>query len=139
MAGKTTTRFDVARYMELVRRFPLVPVENERDLDRATAVIDSLLDKERDVEEELYLGALTNLVEKYEDEAYPMEPVDDDAMLEHLLTSRKRSQAELSRGTGIAESTISAVLKGHRRLTRSQITLVAAFFDVTADLFKAGV
>jgi hypothetical protein len=31
----------------LVRRFPLRPIRNEKELDRAIAIIDALLDRER--------------------------------------------------------------------------------------------
>lgn len=129
-------KFKLNRYIELVSRVPLVPIESEAALDQAIAFIDELLDKERSVEEELYLDVLSDLVEKYETEAYPPEPVADAAMLAHLLEARGVTQAAFAKKASIAESTISAVLSGSRKLTRAQIGRISAAFNVPAGVFE---
>ncbi len=45
------------------------------------------------------------------------------------------TQAELARATGIRESRISEVLSGKRKLTRTQISKLAAFFRVSPAVF----
>ena len=46
-------------YFELVKRFPLLPIGSERDLDRAIALVDALLDRDAlDPDEQGYLDAL---------------------------------------------------------------------------------
>src|SRR4029077_9477035 len=75
-----------ASYLALIRRFPLRPIASEAELDRATAVMNSLLDRDLDPAEDDYLDVLSDLVERYEDQHHPI-PTDDltDAeMLEHL-------------------------------------------------------
>ena len=62
--------------------------------------------------EELYLDALSDLVAAYEDEHYPISAASDADMLRDLMEARGVSQAEVSRETGIAKSTISEVLAG---------------------------
>ena len=58
-------------------------------------------------------------------------------MLKHLLELRDFSQIDLHKATGIAISTISAILNGKRRLSRRHIAALSAFFHVSADSFAA--
>ena len=37
-------------YFELVREFPLLPIRSEREMDRATAVIDGLIAKKKEAQ-----------------------------------------------------------------------------------------
>ena len=85
-----------------------------------------------------YLDVLTDLVEKYESQAYPAEPASDAEMLAHLLDARGMSQTELAAGVGIAGSTISEVLHGKRKLRREHVGRLAAFFGVSPAVFRFG-
>jgi HTH-type transcriptional regulator / antitoxin HigA len=123
-------------YLGLVRTYPLRPIRSEKELDAAIRRIDVLLDKpRRNPAEEDYLEVLGNLVERYETEAHPEQPVSDAAMLRHLIDARAVSQVEIARLTGIAISTISAVLHGNRTLNRDHIGKLAAYFHVAPDVF----
>lgn len=128
-------KFKLDRYIELVSRVPLVPIVSEAALDGAIAFMDELLDRDRTLEEEMYLDVLSDLVEKYETEAYPAEPVSDSEMLASILDSSGLTQSALARRVGIAESTISAVLNGSRKLTRAQIGKIAESFNIPAGAF----
>jgi len=135
MATKERPSFSLDRFIALVRAFPLVPINTEKGLDRAIAVVDGLLDKERTAEEEAYLEVLSGLVEQYEDNAYPIQPANDAAALADLLESRGMSQAKAARELDIAESTISSVLSGERKLTRAHIGKLATHFGVSPEIF----
>jgi HTH-type transcriptional regulator/antitoxin HigA len=125
------------RYLELVNRFPLVPIANESELDSAIAVIDELLDQgQRNTAEEAYLDVLGTLVEAYESVHYPEPDVSDAAMLQSLMESRNLTQSAIAKGAGIALSTISEVLSGKRQLTRSQIGKISRFFKVDPGVFS---
>jgi HTH-type transcriptional regulator/antitoxin HigA len=137
-APKTKTRRRTALdgYLELVRRFPLRPIHNERELDRATAIINSLLDRDRlTAAEQDYLDVLGDLVERYEDKHHPIDDVSDAGLLEHLIEAKGVTQAAVAWGTGIAESRLSEVLRGKRQLTRTQITKLAMYFHVAPAVF----
>jgi HTH-type transcriptional regulator / antitoxin HigA len=124
------------RYLELIRTFPLRPIRSDKELSEALAVIDELLDQERLVaEEQDYLDVLSGLVERYEKERHPMPPVSDAQMLRHLIEAKNVTQVQVARATGIAESTISAVLAGNRRLNREHIEKLARYFHVGARAF----
>jgi HTH-type transcriptional regulator / antitoxin HigA len=126
-------------YLGLVRTYPLRPIRSEKELDAAIRRIDALLDKpRRNRAEEDYLEVLGNLVERYETEKNPEEPVSDAAMLRHLLDARAVPQVEVARVTGIANSTISAVLHGNRSLSRDHIGRLATYFHVAPGVFAFG-
>jgi len=123
-------------YVELVLRFPLRPIRSDDELDRAIQVVDSLVGRPSlSQEEEDYLEVLSDLVERYESEAHPMPPVSDAEMLRHLIEAKGVSQTEVSRATGIADSTISEVLAGKRSLNRAHIGKLATYFKVSPDVF----
>ncbi len=124
------------RYFELVRRFPLRPIRSDEELDGAVRMVDSLLDRRNLAPEEKdYLEVLGDLVEQYESDAHPMPPVSDAEMLRHLIEAKGVSQTETSAATGIADSTISEVLKGKRSLNRNHIGKLARYFNVPPDVF----
>jgi HTH-type transcriptional regulator/antitoxin HigA len=123
-------------YLELVRRFPLRPIRSEEELDRAIAVIDSLIDRdELSPDEQDYLDILGDIVERYETEHHPLPPVSDAEMLRHLIEARGTTQARVAAKTGISESTISAILAGRRGLNRKHIEALARYFKVNPAVF----
>lgn len=138
MAGTKTKGRAKGTYLELVRRCPLRPIRSEAELDRAIAMINELIDRDNlDADEEDYLDVLGDLVERYEDKAHPI-PTDDltePEMLEHLIEAKGVRQVEAARGAGIAESTLSEVLAGKRRLTRGQIVKLARYFNIGPAVF----
>lgn len=119
------------RYLELIRQFPLRPLRSDADLDAAVAVIDTLIDQdELSAPEQDYLDVLSDLVEAYEDEAVPIKPVSDADILRFLIDVKGVTQVEAAKQAGIAESTISEVLAGKRKLNRTQIGKLARYFHV---------
>ena len=140
MATKTKgARLVRDRYLELIRTFPLRPIRSDRELSDAIGVIDGLLDQKRLVAEERdYLDVLGGLVERYEKEQHPMPAASDAEMLRHLIEAKNVTQVQVARATGIAESTISAVLAGNRRLNREHIEKLARYFHVGARAFLPG-
>jgi HTH-type transcriptional regulator / antitoxin HigA len=123
------------RYFELVKQFPLRPIRNERDLSRAISVIDSLVSRDLSTDEDDYLDVLSDLVEKYETETIPEPPMSDGLLLAAHLDARGMTQAELARGARVAESTISSVIHGSRKLTRAQIVRISAFLKIDPAQF----
>jgi HTH-type transcriptional regulator/antitoxin HigA len=123
-------------YLDLVLRFPLRPIRSDEELDAAVKMVDSLLDRQNlSPEEEDYLEVLGDLVERYESEEHPLAPVSDAEMLRHLIEAKGVSQTQVSSATGIADSTISEVLKEKRSLNRNHIGKLAKYFNVSPDVF----
>jgi HTH-type transcriptional regulator/antitoxin HigA len=105
-------------------------------LDRAIAVIDSLITRDDlDSGQEDYLDVLSDLVHKYEAEHDPIAPVPDAEMVRFLLESNEMAQAQLAQRSGIAESTISEILAGKRKLSRRHIAAFSRIFHVSPAVF----
>jgi HTH-type transcriptional regulator/antitoxin HigA len=127
---------DSRRFHTLNRRFPLRPIRSDGDLAKASAIMEELLRLDAlDPAEDDYLDVLGDLVWKYEEEHDPMPEVSGEDMLRHIIESRDLTQAEVARGTGIAEPTISAILAGRRTLNRDHIAALCGYFDVSPALF----
>ena len=135
-ASRTRRSEPEDRYLELFQRFPLRPLRSEDDLDRAIAIVDGLLDQTSlDQDEEDYLDVLGDLIKKYEQAHHPLPPVSDAEMLRYLVEANGTSQAEVAAGAEVAESTISEILSGRRKLSRRHIESLATFFHVDPGVF----
>ena len=124
-------------YLKLIRRFPLRPIRSDEDLDRAIAMVDALGARIKDLtpDERDYLDVLADLVEKYETERYPEPEVDPIAMIRELIAARGITQADVARETAIAESMLSAILKGKPPMGRKTIATLSRFFHVDPGVF----
>jgi len=124
------------KYFKLVRKFPLRPIGSEAELDRAIAMIDSLTARDDlDLGEQDYLDVLGDLVHRYEAEHDPIAPVPDADMVRFLLESNDMAQSDLAQRSEIAESTISEILAGRRKLSRRHIATISRVFRVSPALF----
>jgi HTH-type transcriptional regulator/antitoxin HigA len=124
-------------YLRLIRRYPLRPIRSEEELDRAIAVVNSLVTRmdalgpdERD-----YLDVLSDLVEKFETETYPEPDVPPHEMLREMIAFRGVTQAEVAHATDIRESYLSEILSGKRKMGRKMIGTFARYFDVEPGVF----
>ena len=122
-------------YLQLVRTFPLASIRSDEHHEAAQEILDDLLARgELDSGEEMYLDALSDLVATWEDEHHAIEPASDADMLRHLLAAKSKTQAQLSRDTGISKSTISEVLSGKKPFSRQMMRKLADYFDVDVSV-----
>jgi len=139
----TKTKFRLKRkdrdsYLELVLAFPLASIRSDEHLAAAQKVMDRLLAKgDLDDGETMYLDALSDLVAAYEDVHHAIAPASDAEMLRHFLEAKGITQAQLSRETGLAKSSISEVLAGKKPLSRRMIRKLAEHFHVDVSVLAA--
>jgi HTH-type transcriptional regulator / antitoxin HigA len=139
----TKTKFSLKKkrhdsYLRLILDFPLASIQSDEHLAEAQKVMDRLLAVGRlDDGEELYLDALSDLVATFEDEHYPILPPTDADMLRHFLEAKEVTQAQLSRETGIAKSTISEIMSGRKPFSRKVIRKLADYFGVDVSILSA--
>lgn len=141
----TKTKFSLSGknrdvYLELVLAFPLASIRSEEHLAAAQEVMDRLLAKgELEDSEEMYLDVLSDLVATYEDKHHAIAPASDADMLRHLMEAKGVTQAEVSRDTKIAKSTISEVLAGKKPFSRQMIHKLADYFRVDAAVLASNI
>lgn len=125
-------------YLERVLAFPLASIKSDEHLAEAQRVIDRLLAKgELDDGEDMYLDALSDLVAAYEDAHYAIEPASDADMLRHLMEAKGVTQAQLSKETGMAKSSVCEVLAGKKPFSRQMIRKLADYFQVDVSVLAA--
>src|SRR4051812_17350370 len=124
-----------ASYFRLVERFPLVSIRDDAHLARAQAMLDELLKVRPDKGTQLYIDALTDLVELFEQEHEPGRAVSEAEVLRELMRSHGLTQQALEAKVAISQSTISAVLNGSRSLTKDQVVALARYFGVRPAAF----
>ena len=124
-------------YLALFRTFPIRPLRSEKDLDEAIAAVSDLFCRREPLNphEQDYLDVLGHEIERYEAEAYPIPRVSEAAMLRHLLEAQGASLSATAEATGIAISTLSAVLNGKRKLNVKHIRQLSAYFGVEPGVF----
>jgi HTH-type transcriptional regulator/antitoxin HigA len=128
------------RYLELVRENPLKVIHSEEEYERAIATLDRLSDRGngRTSDETEYLLALATFVEKYEEEHHTIPPVSGVGMLRYLIETHQTTQRDVAAGSGLADSTISEILAGKRKLGVKHVEALARFFKVKAAVFLNG-
>jgi HTH-type transcriptional regulator/antitoxin HigA len=125
-----------SRYLNLVAEVPLRPIRSDVELDRAIAMIDRLTDlHELTLDESDYRSVLGDLVAAYESESDP-EPMTTPAdLLRFLIESKGVAQAKVAADTGLAESTISEILAGKRKISQAVRKSLGDYFRVDPSIF----
>ena len=135
MAVKNAVRRLPDSYFELVKQFPLAHIRSDSHLSAAQEMIDRLLQRKLDQGAQEYLDALTDLVETYEDKHVVIPDAAEADVLRELMRANEMTQAKLTAKSGIAQSTISAVLNCARSLTKEQVVTLAKVFHVSPSAF----
>lgn len=122
-------------YLALVKKFPLQPIRDDAHLGEALATVETLICRDLDEGAESYLAVLTGLVEAYEARTRPIPDASEADVLGLLMEQKGVSQTDLRDEVGISQSTVSAVLRGTRNLTKAQVVDLARFFNVPPAVF----
>lgn len=121
-------------YLKLVRRFPLRPLADEAENERAIAIVAELGARPLEPGERDYLQVLVGLIEKFEEARYPIPDVSGTAMVRHLIDARGTTQAAVAAAAGIAATSLSEILTGKRKLSVKNAKALARHFNVPVDL-----
>lgn len=134
--AKVGKRSEADTYMNLIRRFPLKPIKDDDEHEKAVGIIGELMGREHDGGTSDYLDTLILLVNKYEDENHTPAGVhlSPQEALRAIMNTNNLSQAQMGRIIG-SESAVSMFLGGERELSKSHIKALVARFRVDASLF----
>jgi HTH-type transcriptional regulator / antitoxin HigA len=110
-------------------------IHNDAELEAYTKALFQLtaLDNPSPSQEEA-IELLTLLVEKYEQDHYPIPAADPVAIVRFLIEQQNLTQRDLIPQFG-TESAVSMFLSGHRNLTLEQVRQLSARFKLPADVF----
>jgi antitoxin component HigA of HigAB toxin-antitoxin module len=122
-------------YFKQVHQFPLMHITCDDHLASALAIADDLLARELDPGEEAYLNVLTTLIHTYEREHHTIADVTPAEVLRELADADGLTGVAMAHQSGIAPSTISALMSGKRRPTPEQMKALAAIFNVNSSVF----
>ena len=127
---------DVNSEATKVSRFLLnIQINTDEDLDKAITYVEELTDSYEDgnVEIEPLLDYVLNVIEKYENEHYPIEESSPIAILRFLMDQNGHRQKDL---TDIApKSAISEILSGKRPLNKNHIEKLSRKYHTNPSVF----
>jgi HTH-type transcriptional regulator/antitoxin HigA len=110
-------------------------IHNDAELEVYTDALFQLTVLESPSRSELEaIELLTLLVERYEQEHYPIPAVDPASVVRFLIEQQNLTQRDLIPQFG-SESAVSMFLAGHRNLTIEQVRKLSARFKLPADVF----
>jgi HTH-type transcriptional regulator / antitoxin HigA len=124
-------------YGKLLAKMKPQPIHNEEDYDRSIEAIAELMERGEEnlsPEETALLEMMSILVERYEQERYPIEISNPGEMIQFLMEQRAFQQRDLARVLG-SKSRVSEILGGKRSPSKDQAKKLAAFFHVSPALF----
>jgi HTH-type transcriptional regulator / antitoxin HigA len=123
-------------YKKLVARLPLVPIENDKHLAIAHAIIVELAGKAKMTRgESQYFDVLSKLTGDYEKDIFPTEPMAPHEAFAYILEESRLSQGQMGHIIGCRQGRVSEILAGVRELSKEQIARLSDHFKVSANLF----
>ena len=114
----------------------LRPIRGEAEYDRTVALMNRLLDVVGDDAEHALSGLLDlvgELVEDYDASHYAIEASEPREVLRYLIELRGLKQGDLA--DIVAQSNLSAILAGKRRISTKLAGKLARYFKVSAAMF----
>lgn len=132
----TTVEINPARYKKLLSRAMPVVIETEEDNDRMLAQVEKLMSKGEDLspEEGALLRLMATLIQDFEEKFYQPGKVTPLEMLHHLMDAQDLKPKDLLSVFG-SKGVASEVLNGKRSISKTHIKKLAAFFNVSPELF----
>ncbi|MGK7913481.1 MAG: type II toxin-antitoxin system HigA family antitoxin [Synechococcus sp.] len=109
-------------------------IQTEEDYEQALAVIESMMNRDRTPEHSDLFDLLVVLVERYEDEHYPIPDASPRDMLEFWMDQKGVKQAQLVGVIG-SSGTVSDLVNGKREISKKQARALGDFFSVDYTLF----
>ena len=130
-----TLTINPSDYAQLLAKYQPKVIGNEAENDRAIELAQELEHKvNRSNEEDTILELLVTLIEKFEDENYPIPEGTPHSMLLHLMEASSIKQENLVDVIG-SRGVVSEVVNGKRSISKAQIIALAEFFSVDVGLF----
>jgi HTH-type transcriptional regulator/antitoxin HigA len=133
-----TKNYDPTRYGALLMEALPSVIETEEENEKALAIVASLIDKGAEgglsPEEERLMSLLAQLIENYEDKAYPLSEISPAERLRVLMSDNALKQKDLA-GIFGGQSVVSQILSGKREITKDQAKNLSERFNLPVEVF----
>jgi HTH-type transcriptional regulator / antitoxin HigA len=134
--GNTTLSINPEIYANLLAQYQPKVIKTEEENDLAIALAEELAhNQNKTAEESALLELLIALIEKYENEQYPMNDLSPHSMLLHLMEARGLKETDLIEIFGSSEA-ISEIIRGEQKITKEQSQKLGNFFQIDPKLFS---
>jgi HTH-type transcriptional regulator/antitoxin HigA len=131
-----TLTFNPETYASLLAKYQPKVIKTDEQNEQAIALAEVLSHQpNRTLEETALLDLLITLIEKYEDEHYPVGESKPQSMLLHLMDAQSLEPANLVEILGSSE-VVSQVISGKQEMTQEMAKALGKFFHVDASLFE---
>jgi HTH-type transcriptional regulator/antitoxin HigA len=131
-----TITFNRETYASLLAKYQPKLIKTDEENEQAITLAEELSHRvNRTLEESALLDLLIALIEKYEDEHYPMEESTARSMFLHLIDAQSVNEAELVAILGSKE-VVSQVMSGKQEITQEMAKVLGNFFHVDTSLFE---
>jgi HTH-type transcriptional regulator / antitoxin HigA len=122
-------------YGSLLVEFQPQVITTEEQNEQALELVERLMAiKGRTSEQNQILQLLVLLIEKFEEEHYPLDASTPHSRLLHLMEARNLRQSDLVGVIG-SKGVTSEVVRGKRAISKNQAKALAEFFHVAPGLF----
>jgi HTH-type transcriptional regulator/antitoxin HigA len=130
-----TLTFNRETYAQLLGKYQPKVITNDAENEQAIAIAEELAHRtNRSSEESALYELLIALIEKYENDTYPMGETTPLSMLLHLMEVRGLKQADLINVIG-SSGVVSEIINGKREISKAQAKALADFFNTDVGLF----
>ena len=130
-----TLTFNPETYALLLAKYQPKVITNDTENEQAILIAEELAHRiNRTSEESTLYELLIALIEKYENEKYPMGETTPLSMLLHLIEARNLKQTDLISVIG-SSSVVSEIINGKREISKAQAKALGEFFQVDTGLF----
>ncbi|BBD67169.1 transcription regulator [Nostoc commune NIES-4072] len=131
-----TLTFNRETYASLLVKYQPKIIKTDEENEQAITLAEELSHRvNRTLEESALLDLLIALIEKYEDEHYPMGESTANSMFLHLIDAQNVKEAELVAILGSTE-VVSQVMSGKQEITQEMAKVLGNFFHVDSSLFE---
>jgi HTH-type transcriptional regulator/antitoxin HigA len=137
MTATKRKKFNPRIYGELLLDVLPRPIQTEAENERALAVVDRLMSKGEDnltPEETTLLKLLVQLIERFEEKAYPIPEAPGYRVLRTLMENRSVKQADLLPIFG-SRGIASEVYNGKLAISKAQAKKLGEFFGISPAVF----
>ncbi len=130
-----TLTFNTDTYADLLAKYRPKVITSDAENDAVIELAETLAHHDhKSPEQEALLDLLVTLIEKFEDEHYPIPVSSPLNILKHLMEARNLKQEDLVGVIG-SRGVVSEVVNGKREISKAQAKSLSDYFNVDAGLF----